>query len=309
MITLLPILSLLACFGNGGGKGADFELVNENNYNYVADIQPQEVPLTLAEDFTIDWSQLTTDLLGHEMDTSEVNWVYFIWFKNLDHATFVDQLNEDEISQVDVEYGAYGPVTGTSVLASTLEVPVDNPFLPEKYFNSMGGTYMVRAVTGDANGNGPTRQIVLVNPTEDAGYHQVDLTPTSSSLDFSVDLGSLTQITVPADSAGTVSWPTLDMDGRGNPIDWNDTSEMWLAQYSGLTVDDLEAQFLDVELIYDNVWTANIYGADDYALGELIDETGAQFTGFAAGSTYLLAMRCPLCVSPAPPFLTVINVE
>ena len=75
-----------------------------------------------------------------------------------------------------------------------------------------------------------------------------------------------------------------------------------LGYYAGATVEDLQEQFLDLELIADQTWSIELTGTTGYDLAEIPD-----FTGFTTDGTWILALTCSTCANPAPLFLTVLE--
>lgn len=304
----MMLLLLAACLNNSG-KDGDIVLTDANNYNYQATLTIESTEVTLGEDFDIDWSGLTTDFLGHEVAATEITQVYLLWFKNLKPDEVAAGLADNSITQTDLDWAATFNTSGqTSVNTSQLDF-AGNPFDASLYLSQDRGTYMIRLVTG-MDQTADTRMVAFVDLSSESTNQSVTVTDASSALDFSVDLQSLTPVTVAADTVPYVDWSGLTTDGVGAALDFTDLSELWVAGYDGKTTADLESEFLDLELIYTDLYTIGMYGETGLDLGTAVDDGGAAFTGFTAGTTWLLALRCPdYCTSPAPPFLTVVTAE
>lgn len=303
-------LLLAACDGGGGSKSGGIELTDANNWGYTSALTCSSINVQSGVDFTIDWSTLTTDFLGHAMDpTTDIDQVWLMWFRNLTQDELCAGLADGTVSQRDLDWPATYNTVGaeTSVETSTLSFS-GNAFDATKYLATESGTYMARVCTG-LDQDCDTRMLGFVAPVSTSTDHALDLTNDSAILDFAADLHTLTPLTTTVDAGTYVDWAEVTMDGQGAEIQWDDVSELWLARFDGLTVTDLEAQFLDLESIDSALYTAQIYGKEGQELTEALAADGTAFPGFQSGELWILALRCPDCTSPAPPYLSVLNVE
>jgi hypothetical protein len=80
-----------------------------------------------------------------------------------------------------------------------------------------------------------------------------------------------------------------------------------VGRYTDLSIEDLQNQFLDIELIADDLWTIELTGGSTANLADLSGDT--PFTDFSAEGTWVVALRCSLCSNPAPLFLSVLAPE
>jgi hypothetical protein len=74
-------------------------------------------------------------------------------------------------------------------------------------------------------------------------------------------------------------------------------------------VAEIEASFLDIELLASDLYTLQLDGGTTASLSGLVTAEGKVFEGFDTSSTWLLALRCTRCTNPAPIFLTVLQVS
>ena len=304
------IALLYACTGKGEGEAFDgnFVLTDANNYAYTSALAIGAQEVAVAQDFSIDWSALTTDLLGHTMEpAADVGEIYFLSFPALSHAEIEGKFSLDDVDQQDLGVTALDlSATGqTSVSISELKIPPNAPFVPEEYFVDTAASWLVRATDGATT----NRMLTFVVPTEESTNHAVTLAPDSTTLDFAVDLHSLTAFTVPDHEGTTADWTALDTHANGNAIELDKLDQLLLARFDSLDADGLEAQFLDIELIADAMYVGDVYGMRSSALSVAVDADGQPFSTFGADSLWVLALRCTLCANPAPPFLTIIRTE
>lgn len=289
-----------------------FTFTDANNYGYTSalDVVTQEVQL--GQDLTVDWSGLTTDLLGHVMKpASDVDLIWVVQFPTLTEDEVVAAIMTDTLLQENV--GPYiqfdnDPANTTTALLSQFVFPPATPIVPEEDFTDGTGTWLVRATTGAAE----NRMLGFMRPTEDSTNHMFFLDSDSATLDFAADLQSLAGFALEEEQGSYVAdWSGLDTHANGSDIDLPDLDQLMVARYDGRTLDDLEASFIDIELIADELYTADVYGVADYTadLSLATNAEGVAFSGFGADSLWLVALRCTtVCANPAPPFLTVVQM-
>jgi hypothetical protein len=289
-----------------------FAFADVNNYSYTSalDVQPQEVQL--RNEVTFDWSDLTTDLLGHTIDpVTDVDLVWVVQFPTLTEDEVVAAILTDTLLQQDV--GPYiqfdnDPADVTSGLLSEFVFPPDTAIDPAVDFTDGTGTWLVRATTGATE----NRMLGFMRPTDDSTNHTFVLGADSATLDFEANLKALTPFAFDEEQPTYVAdWSGLETHANGGEIDLTDLDQLMIARYDGRTLDDLEADFIDIELIADELYTADVYEVVDYQadLSMATNAEGVAFSGFGADSLWLVALRCTtVCANPAPPFLTVVQV-
>ncbi len=315
-MTLLP---LLACTGLGttdtGPEAFDgtFVLTDARNYTFSSqiDIGCQEV--ALAEDFSIEWASLTSDMLGQPVDlVADVTSISIVAF-DIPQAEVEENLVLDALSGDDlVAYATFdNDAAGTECLASQFLIPPAVEFDPAEYFTEESYTWLVTA----GGGINDYAMVSFLCPVVGASSHEVHVTDDSVALSFDVALDALDPFDIVAPSTYAVDWSALTEHANGHPLDSNDLDQLMLARYD-LSLGEIEADFINLEYIAAETYTISptdvsdgIYGLTAADLADATDAAGSAFSGFAAGETWLLALRCSLCTNPAPPFLTVIEIE
>jgi hypothetical protein len=101
-----------------------------------------------------------------------------------------------------------------------------------------------------------------------------------------------------------VEWSDLTVDMRGLPIRLSDIDRLDLGFYEE-DLTGLEADFLGLEELVDDLYTTPLTATIDQDLSLLQNASGETFAGVTDEGTWLLALRCMACSNPAPPFLTV----
>lgn len=308
------LLALAACTGPGDDSGkapfdGAFVFSDANNYAYTSAVDVSAQDVRLRTDITVDWSGLTTDLLGHAMDPAEdVSLIWIVQFPNLTEDEVANAIVTETLLQEDV--GPYiqfkNEANATSATLSQFVFPPATPIVPEEDFTDGSGTWLVRATTGLVE----NRMLGFMRPTEESTNTTFLLASDTSTLDFDADLQSLEAFAFDDEPATyTADWSALETHANGNEIDLDLLDQLMIARYDGMSLSDIEADFIDVELIASEIFTADVYGLTSTDLSVAVSSTtGEAFSGFGADSLWLVALRCTACTNPAPPFLTVVQV-
>jgi len=132
-------------------------------------------------------------------------------------------------------------------------------------------------------------------------------------LQYSVELETLTPVNVPATGPWPIDWRGLTRAGDGSPVLHNSIDRLMLAFYPGRTLQDLETNIFDLEELEGaKYWDIPLVRERNTDLSLAKDAAGAAFPGFTAAAggatgTWMLALMCGTCGSPAPIMLTVLN--
>lgn len=305
------MMLLLACVATDGPTDsaddtapvAPIALTDESNYAYTLDIAIRGAPFIPTNEGLIDWSTLDRDLQGFTVDpTADITEITIVWLRDLTSADVEAAIVSGTLVQSSVGLVARGePEAGATSLRFDAFDVYGTAFDPEQYFLEPGGTWLLRVATT----TNASAMLLFLLPGE--GAQDVYVGNDSAVLDFTADLATLAPITPGA--ATDVSWGSLTTDGRGAPIDPLLLQELWIARYD-LPPADLAARFFELESLAAETWSLNVYGEDHAALTDALDADGAAFPGFGdSAGTWLLSLRCVLCATPAPSFLTVVGAE
>lgn len=309
------LLLLAACAGDkeGGGETGEplsgvLTLADANNYAYEGEIDAPSFAVAEYSDIHIDFSGLSSDIRCHDLDpVADLDNVSLIGFPLLSEAEVEQGLGADTLQQVDM--GAYvnvQPGDATAVWLSEFTFLGTYPEIIEEYWYEGSATWMMLFTTGTQIGVGG-RAIAFLAPTAGSETTEVSIEPACGTLDFQADLSSLEPVPAPAGGGWTLNWSSLTRDGQGNPVESGSIDSVMVGWYADLSVNELQASFLDLELLADGLWTQPVEGGTAIALDALVDAEGAPFPGASADGTWVLALRCGLCPNPAPVFLTVLE--
>jgi hypothetical protein len=286
---------------------ADIALADEHNYTFDGALDIHSTPVQPLADLTIDWGSVSHDLLGHDMDpVAEIDSASAIVFGSLSEEEVQEGLSLGTLEQADVTiFSSQEPGDATQVLLSDMTL-FGNDFDIETYLEDGSGTWLLNLATGTVPGVG-TRMAAFFQPVDGETNTEVQVTDTSTVLDFTVDLASMTEIHVPAgEPALSVDWSELGTDGQGIDIADGLIDQVMVGHYADLTVADLEEQFLDIELIADELYSLDLTAGESLDLSTLVGDAGA-FPGIDDQGTWLLALRCMTCINPAPPAVIILH--
>lgn len=296
---------LLACT-DGPVETTTVVLEDAHNYSFDGGLDIQGVEVQAEADLTIDWSTLDTDLQLHTMDPAgDVDMLTLLAFRYLTEAEVMDALSNNALLQSDIglfvtnETGAV--LTDTTLSEFTL---LGNDIDVEAEFTStVAESWLVIAQSGTTPGVG-SRMLKFLRPSDASDVTAVDIVNTDTTLEFTVDLSSLSQVSLPAgDTDITLDWNDLTTDSLGNEFVAGGIDEVLVARYD-LDAAGLEAEFLDIELLGSPLYQASLNAATTFELSELDG-----FEGFDHEGTWVVALRCGTCTHPAPPFLTLVDVQ
>ncbi len=280
-------------------------LGDENNYAFDGALDGPTITLAAGQDAEIDFSALDHDLQCHELDpVADIDNVAVLLFRYLSEAEVESGLSNDTLDMSDLSaYLSYEPGDATSFRLSDLSFFGTDPEI-EGEFIPGNGSFLVLLTTGTTVGSG-ARMIGFLSPSDSSSNTTGSLSDGCSVLTYEADLSSLRPLTVLQAGPWNLDWSSVTTTGQGGAFTSTDVTSIMLAYYENLDAAALEAQFLDIEIVADRMWTAEHPGGTTADLSLLADSVdGSVFPGFASEGTYLLALRCASCPNPAPLVLT-----
>jgi hypothetical protein len=286
-----------------------------SNYAFSSALSLQPIPVASRTELFFDWSGVTKDFINHAVNPlADIDMITLIVW-NLTQTEFETKLNDDALVQNDFEAlvtlytqkaitsGSLFDFTsfGTELSNDTLLGAVDASALdPATHF------YTMMAVTGTTAGEG-TRMIqgFVVDPN--SANTQVTMDGESTQLAYSVDLHSSQPLGIPAGEAAiAVEWTDMTINAMGREFVPTFIEEVQVARYS-LTPAQLEEQFLDLDLIADEMWTAEVPSGTSIVLSDLTNEAGQAFGGIDDTHTWIVALICGRCMNPAPWYISILE--
>ncbi|MFT4974464.1 MAG: hypothetical protein ACI8S6_000347 [Myxococcota bacterium] len=288
--------------------GREVELGDQNNFQYTGVISLTEVAVAAQQDVQFSWPALSKDMQCHGVDpAADIDNIAVMVFPHLSPAEVEDGLTFDTLQQIDMGLYIEALTEGATELPlSALTFYGTDPKIL-KYTTAGSGTWLALLTSGTQLAVG-TRALAFFTPTDGEENTTVSIGDSCDVLDFEADLESLVRVPVNVEGPWPVSWLELTVNGQRAPINLGKIDRVMLARYESLDRAALQGQFLDLELVADDLWMLELSGGAAAELGELTHtRTGAAFSGFTTEGTWLLALRCTTCPNPAPLFLTALH--
>jgi hypothetical protein len=305
--------------GTGGGNScsATFDATTTNNYTFSSTITLTPVLVKPDSELTFDWSAVSVDFMGHDLDPAvDIDTANLVLWA-LNEADLETKLNADDLKQSESVVPATAETNNTKTSVGLFEFqavsgePITEeqilPYMNAETYPPEQNTYTFIIATGSLLTGGRARMIQAVKLDPASSNTAVAVTNDSTKLDYEVDLLSLTPTMVPADQADlTVSWEDIMTNAMGHTFKPTQITEVRIAHYTE-TQAELEQQFLDLELIAQNTWRDAEVAGTTSSLSSLKDETGATFPGISADGTWILGLVCGTCRNPAPWYITILK--
>ena len=323
---LVPLLSL-SC---GSSSSPSVTCTNgtvvaaeTNNYAFSSQIMLHPVKVKSMSDLTFDWGGVTKSFLGHTVDpVADLNTI-FVLLVNLPFATLETQLDNDTFSQAAVQITPppqFAPTGQTSaslyedfMAGGEMVTPaLAAPYLDAATWTPANSTFAIVAQTGPNLGT--DIQMLQSFELDDTSTNtMVTLTNTSTTLTYDANLHSLHPTGVPAGTAAlSLDWSQIQTNALGNSFGNSATSPTTsitsaIVGHYGQSLSELESQFLDLQTIAQDLYTANTPYGNVLDFTTLKDSAGNPFTGVTSDGTWLVGLICGKCQNPAPWYLTVLK--
>lgn len=298
---------LLALALGCNGKGGEYALEpfqDDQNYAFSSTISAE--PVTIGPgNATMDWSGLTTDLLGRDIDpATQVVDIQVVRYETKTVEELLEAINSDSLAQSWVSgYVTYVNDGGTSAEIADFDF-LGTPIDPDEEIFA-GPAYLFNVADPEVVGYRGLGFFVVDDASDN---HTIELTPDSADLEYTVDISGATKIPVGEADSHYADWTLLTTDSSGAEIRLADLDQLMLAHYTQ-DLSELEADFLNIETLADEMYLQDISGLPGFELYDLVSESGDSFGGFTADGTWLIALRCTTCINPAPPFLGVFEYQ
>jgi len=317
--------------GNGGTGGSGLVTCNgttlnateASNYAFTSTIKLPVVKVKPNTAIDFDWSQATSDLLGHAVDPKkDINTISVIeWSLKIEDLQ--TKLNGDELTSRDMTVQAPlllttdGNATSVNLLKMTMNnipigvgsgVTVEQVMLyfdPSKY-DPATHVFTVMAASGTVVGMG-TKSLQAFQMDSSSSNTKVPLTKDSIQLDYTANLHSLTAMGIPSGKAEiTLDWSKVSKTSMGQDFIATDITRAIVAKYSESPT-ELEKKFLDIEVIAQKLYSGDVPPGPKVDFSTLTDSSGNKFSGIDDSGTWLVALQCGGCRNPAPLYLTLLK--
>ena len=301
--------------GTAGSGGCAQTIVASiaNNYSLSSGLVFPPVSVRPDSELRFRWSGVTEDLLGHELDPRlDVDAVHLMLWKaspdNFQAMVHDDALRQRDLAVIMNVYTGQ-MLTETSLFEFTslgMPVPPEDilPFFNADSYPPAQHVYTLMIATGQELGKG-TRMIQSFTLDPASTNTLVEMTNDSTLVQYTADFAARERTLVaPGTNDITIDWTNLTVNARRQAFSPYDITEVVVARYDE-TVSELENQFLDLELIAEEMWRGYVESGTTASFSTLTDVDGRPFPGVSSDGTWIVALRCGRCLSPAPQYLHV----
>jgi hypothetical protein len=295
-------------------------IANEaNDYSFTSSLMLHPVTVKSMSDLTFNWGQVTKDFLGQPVNAvNDLNTI-FLLLVNLPAATFEMQLNNDTFSTSSIAIPgpppAYMPTGGVTmqtlynnfVGAYPVDASMAAQYLDASTYTPANSTYVLAAQTGTSMIGTGIRMLQSFQLDPSSSNTTITMTNSSTTLTYSANLHSLKPTGVPMGKADlTLDWGQIQTNALGQPFVATNVARAIVGHYTQ-SPSQLEGQFLDLQTIAQDLYTADIPSGSVLDFTQLKDQAGNSFSGVDSTGTWLVALICTGCRNPAPYYLTILE--
>ena len=195
--------------------------------------------------------------------------------------------------------GAYGAIDATMAAQ----------YLDATTYTPANSTFVLAAQTGTSMIGSGIRMLQSFELDPSSTNTTVTMTNSSTTLTYTADMHSLHPTGVPVGTAAlTLDWTTLATNGLGVTLSDNASAgtvprtnigSAIVGHYTQ-TPSQLESQFLDLQTIADDLYTADIPFGTTLDFTTLMDDTGNRFTGVDSTGPGWSPSSAPTAATPPP---------
>jgi hypothetical protein len=295
-------------------------ITDDTNYTFALSPSIRSIPVKDATDIQFDWSNLTQDFFGRPLDPQrDINLVLVsLW--NMTEAQMTASIGRDKLPLTN-NLGVLtsypdGAVTSVDLLGLTsfgVPVPPDQIWsrfdtsTPSYEYASNTHTFMLTAASGTMAGKN-TQMLTYFRLDPSSANTRVALTNDSALMAYSVSLQSARPVLVPPSKADlNIDWSKMTINALGDEYVGSQITRAMVAHFSGLSLRDLEEQFLNLESLADGWWQADVPSDTNINLSTAVNEGGSPFAGIDNTGVWLVGLMCDVgCNSPAPWSITIL---
>ena len=316
---ICAVSGLLGC-ENTDPKGDDDDdgargnvvLRDEHNYATTSALHLPTIETASGADLEICWSDVEADIQCHDLDAqADLDTVALLRFLHLSEEKVETRLTSGQLDQSEVdgylEYLSDHESSCTKLSALTFfETEID---IEEEYVESDDHTYLLLFAEGTTPGVG-ARTMIFVHPTSSSSNTKVMAESGCGKLDFTADFAGVEPVRIPSEGPWVIDWRDLTQDGQGNEIVFEAIDGVLIGFFEGMTLDELQEQILDLELIATSLWEIELEGGRTADLADARGRDGAgTFSGFERDKegVWLLGLMCSTCQNPSPLLLSVLE--
>ena len=292
-------------------KSAGILLEDANNFSFSSQVEAQSIAIAAEENANVHWGDLTVDMLGNHMNSTDINMVSVVLFPRLSQTEVLFGISNETLRQSDLSgYVEYYP-DESQTSASLIDFSMQGTYIdPSEHFQINSGTFLLTFSSEELF----TRTLLFFEPSEENDNHDIYVDNQSTIVNYDIDLVNLQPIVIPPAERWILDWSTLTTSGSDRPLNLPQLDHIQIVVIND-DISTIEEHFLHIESRAQDIFSADVLGVDQIALSDLTNNNG-EYLDFELLSTYknthknmLLALRCLTCVNPAPLFVGVLELE
>lgn len=263
-------------------------------------------------DSTVDWSALTTDLRGRPVDPAAIEQVYLVEFVDFTKEELVEKIEANDLYQSDTEEAyIFDNANGvTSTPMSTFSILSDE-FDPTTFVEDDSRVWLVSLIN-HPDGANDVLQSKFITPLDAESNTRLAFTDNCTTLDVEVNMDDPIPPVTPEGGGNTwtLDWSAVTTDVNGRTWDALLGDKLQIGHFDAEDVSEVEAEFLRLDSEADQFYTLDVFGKTGVAdLSDATDDSGAAFAGFTTDGVWVVAIACTTCLSPAPMYLAIVDVQ
>lgn len=282
-------------------------LTDAQQFAYESSLELPVVELAQGADSWIDWSGLSTDMLGLPLDPAQdVDSSVVAWFGTLSRTELATAIAHDSLPQTDlVLYASCAPGAVAGCALSTYDL-FGNPINAQESFYPGEGTWLAAISAANEDGAVRYQSLLALEPSATATNERATFEEGACRFEVEVDLDAGLPIKVPEGAIPPLDWSGLTVDGRGAALALQRVDRIRVARFDSLDLATLEGRLAELDQLADESWRWGVTGTTEADLHDLPDG-GSAFPGFSADGLWLLSLECSICTSPMPLFVGVVE--
>ena len=290
-------------------KSAGIVLEDVNNFSFSSQVEAQSIAIAAGENAIVHWSDLNVDMLGNQMNSTDINMVSVVLFPRLSQDEVLFGISNETLRQSDLSgYVEYYP-DESETSASLIDFSMQGTYIdPPEHFQSDSGTFLLTFSSDELF----TRTLLFFEPSEGIENHDIFVDNQSTIVNYDIDLLNLQPILISPAERWILDWSTLTKSGSERPLNLPQLDHIQIVILND-DISTIEEHFLHIESRAQDIFAADVLGVDQIALSDLTNENG-EYLDFALLQAYknknmLLALRCLTCVNPAPLFVGILQLD
>lgn len=306
--------------GGVGGLGVNKDgwviLMDANNYTSASSLTIPTVQTAPGVDLRICWTDLHKDQFCHRLETSsDIHNVAFLQIPKMSHDQVAAAFAIGQLDQATIrKYADYHtPQSPESTCANLSQFRLGTALVPATdYVQDSNTTYLLLFTTGTTPGVG-SRSMLFLEPTSASTVTAVDAVDACAAdvLNFQATFGQPLPIARTDSTRWHLDWSQLTRDSFGNAIAFPTIDSVQIAFFQNLTVADVQAQFIDIDLIASMLYGVVVpAGAQDVDLADARSTDGLPLPGFTrTDGVWGVALTCSRCQTPLPVVFSVLQPQ